>query len=409
MRAKRELKVKSRKSKVLALLCLSLFTLNFPLSISFAGGASSAPFTIGQLSGLVTGDGTLSGAGVLTVTGLEGHTIGSLSGLLKLTNGVPSTAVSGTDYQAAYPSGAHGLVVATPAAVPGVPGERALVATDIPALNYEAPQTSATGYGIVNGATIDSWGTKTPPNGTVVGTTDAQTLTNKTLTSPVINGGSAVLAQVDAHTAVTTGSVAIISGTPVAQGSNYTQNDLVYISTGSGDAVVQCTTVSAGACTAVALVSSGSSGYSTGTGQATAKDSCSNSACAGLQVNITAVGLTPAQVSNTYIYQSGQAASPVTNYLPTAEAGYGFMAYCGTAQTSNAWSLAGNSGTLNNASGGIIYYNGVAGTAGSSHGIQIVSPAVDAMLVCTTRLINPSGTAYYVWSCTSSAGAWAQY
>jgi hypothetical protein len=31
---------------------------------------------------------------------------------------------------------------------------------------------------------------KTPPSGTIVGTTDTQTLTNKTLTSPVINGGT---------------------------------------------------------------------------------------------------------------------------------------------------------------------------------------------------------------------------
>lgn len=34
---------------------------------------------------------------------------------------------------------------------------------------------------------LDTWATKTAPSGTVVGTTDSQTLTNKTLTSPVIN------------------------------------------------------------------------------------------------------------------------------------------------------------------------------------------------------------------------------
>ena len=34
---------------------------------------------------------------------------------------------------------------------------------------------------------LDTWATKTAPSGTVVGTTDTQTLTNKTLTSPAIN------------------------------------------------------------------------------------------------------------------------------------------------------------------------------------------------------------------------------
>jgi len=35
-------------------------------------------------------------------------------------------------------------------------------------------------------ADLDTWATKTAPSGTVVGTTDSQTLTNKTLTAPVL-------------------------------------------------------------------------------------------------------------------------------------------------------------------------------------------------------------------------------
>ena len=37
-------------------------------------------------------------------------------------------------------------------------------------------------------ADLDTWATKTAPSGTVVGTSDSQTLTNKTLTNPTING-----------------------------------------------------------------------------------------------------------------------------------------------------------------------------------------------------------------------------
>jgi hypothetical protein len=40
-------------------------------------------------------------------------------------------------------------------------------------------------------ADLDTWSTKTAPSGTVVGTSDSQTLTNKTLTSPTINGSVA--------------------------------------------------------------------------------------------------------------------------------------------------------------------------------------------------------------------------
>lgn len=39
-------------------------------------------------------------------------------------------------------------------------------------------------------ADLDTWATKTAPSGTAVGTSDTQALTNKTLTSPVINVGS---------------------------------------------------------------------------------------------------------------------------------------------------------------------------------------------------------------------------
>ena len=64
----------------------------------------------------------------------------------------------------------------------------------IAAANYAAMRTALS---LVIGtnvqawnANLDTWAGKTAPSGTVVGTSDTQTLENKTLTSPTINGGT---------------------------------------------------------------------------------------------------------------------------------------------------------------------------------------------------------------------------
>ena len=58
---------------------------------------------------------------------------------------------------------------------------------------------------------LDTWATKTAPSGTVVGTTDTQTLTNKTLTSPTI-GGTPVM---NASVVSSATAVASTSGTSI--------------------------------------------------------------------------------------------------------------------------------------------------------------------------------------------------
>ena len=84
--------------------------------------------------------------------------------------------------------------------------------------------TTRTNLGLVIGtnvqawdADLDTWATKTAPSGVVVGTTDSQTLTNKTLTGAILNGTlGATTPSTVAATTLTTSSTIVASGTTTA-------------------------------------------------------------------------------------------------------------------------------------------------------------------------------------------------
>lgn len=89
-----------------------------------------------------------------------------------------------------FPSQAQNTVFAASSTGASVPSFRVLAASDIPALSY-APVSGSANY-LATGAisvtvqaynvALTNWAAKAIPAGVVLGTTDAQTLTNKTLT-----------------------------------------------------------------------------------------------------------------------------------------------------------------------------------------------------------------------------------
>lgn len=117
-------------------------------------------------------------------------------------------------------------------------------ASNLSDLNNTA--TARTNLGVAIGtnvqawdADLDTWATKTAPSGTVVGTSDSQTLTNKTLTTPVIssisNTGTVTL-PTSTDTLVGRTTTDTLTNKTIALGSNTVSGTLAQFNTAVTDA-----------------------------------------------------------------------------------------------------------------------------------------------------------------------------
>lgn len=142
-----------------------------------SGTVAAAQGGAGTVSGIMKANG--SGAVSAASAGSDYLAPPSGTAILKANSGgALANATAGTDYQAAIT--ATGLLKGAGSGSVSA----ATAGTD-----YLAPAAIGSTVQAWD-ADLDTWATKAAPSGTVVGTSDTQTLTNKTLTTPRLSGSS---------------------------------------------------------------------------------------------------------------------------------------------------------------------------------------------------------------------------
>lgn len=145
---------------------------------------SDGTIKTGSLDGATGPQGATGATGPTGTTGATGAGVTGATGPTGATGTQGATGTAGTQGAtgATGPAGTNGTDGATGAT--GPTGSQGATGSAGPNNVTTSTSTNITGVITGNGSTI---GSKTNPSGAFVGDTDTQTLTNKTLTSPVIN------------------------------------------------------------------------------------------------------------------------------------------------------------------------------------------------------------------------------
>jgi hypothetical protein len=118
------------------------------------------------------------------------------------------------------------------------------------------------------------------------------------------------------------------------------------------------------------------------------------------KINIALGGaITSAQCTKTILTNYGQAASDITVELPACADNLFFMILIETTQAAKYLKFQ------NGVAGDLMYLNGVAGTAGTTHGIQIYPTFGDEIVFTAIR----TGASTYAWNVITGDYVWTAY